>query len=338
MIKIQDPATGRAFWLRANLLQSSNGFRKVAEIRAVLFSKRGSKEVQKTGLKQTFDLREASIENVATDRSPLDTIRVTREVRETTSAPIASIRIADCDFSEDRTSGRIQSKGRTLSWDLQLTKARDLSFSWVPPSLIKAGLTHVRAATPGEDLRATGWIEIDGERWEWNSALAAITESSGPSFAKSWIWAHCNSFVDERGEASDAVFEGISARDRILGLFPSPKISTFFLIYKSRHFAWNTLWRALRVRSSHGHTDWNFVAESGDFAIHGAVRSEHRDFAGVTYEDTDGSLLYCATAQLADISLSVYRRGKLETTLRSPGGASLEVVTASQNPYVSVLM
>ena len=69
------------------------------------------------------------------------------------------------------------------------------------------------------------------------------------------------------------------------------------------------------------------------------VRRASRTATSQFYEDTNGSLLYCANSKLLEVSrIHIYRRGKLsESTFYGHGTAAFEVVTREKNPYVPIL-
>ncbi|MGZ3689317.1 MAG: hypothetical protein ACXVBW_13515, partial [Bdellovibrionota bacterium] len=92
------------------------------------------------------------------------------------------------------------------------------------------------------------------------------------------------------------------------------------------------------VRSKNTLTDWKFQADRGELSFRGYAKAEHKDFAGLTYEDTNGSLLYCGNSKLSDMRVLVYRRGKLEATFDAPGTAAFEVVSRHKNPYVPIII
>jgi hypothetical protein len=313
-LKLNDPAANRALWLRFTLLVSANGFKKVAETWAIYFQRNASKEITKLAVKQTHDLAAFSEDAAGT------------------------LRIGPCELGRERTRGTIQSKGKTLSWDLAIGTGHDTSFNLVPESLQRVGLVKNTAMTVGEDLRFTGTTVIDGETIAWKDVAGMQAHLSGPKNGHSWAWGHSNLFVDGGGRPVPFLFEGLSAKARLAGPIHSPQLSTFFFLYESRPYSFNTFWDSVRVKSSHTLTDWRFQADRDDLSFRGSAHAELKDFAGVTYEDTNGSLLYCANSKLSNLEVHVYRRGKLENTFYSHGTAAFEVVSRDKNPYVPMLI
>lgn len=315
-LKVNDPSANRALWLRVTLLISANGFRRVAETWAIHFqrSSSSSKEVSKLALKQTHDLKSFGYDADGT------------------------IRVAGCEFGPRHTRGQITSKGKTIAWDLEIQTGHDVRFNLVPETLSRTGLVRNTAITVAEDLRFSGTTRIDGTESQWTNAAGMQAHLSGTKNGHSWVWGHCNLFVDAQGRPVPFLFEGLSAKARLVGSLPSPRLSTFFFHYDGKAYHFNSLWDALRVKSRSTLTEWQFQADRGDLSFRGKAQAELKDFAGLTYEDTNGSLLYCANSKLSNLEIHVYRRGKLENTFYSHGTAAFEVVTRQKNPYVPLLI
>lgn len=312
-LKLNDPANQRALWLRFVLLISGNGFKKISETWGVFFQRGQNREVIKFAVKQAHDIGAFSFSDDS------------------------GIRIGDCELNEDRTRGSIQSKGRTLQWDLTFVRNQKAEFSLIPDLLRQSGFVK-NSVTSEEDLRFSGTTQIDGEEIRWENCPGMQGHLSGPKSAHSWVWGHCNSFADEKGNAVPFVFEGLTAQTRLLGPIHSPKLSSFYFNYQGKPYYFNTVLSALQSRSENSLTDWKFQAERGDISFRGHARAEHKDFVGLTYEDTNGSFIYCANSKLSDLTVHVYRRGKIEATLNATGTAAFEVVSREKNPYVPLVI
>ena len=318
-LKLNDPTHQRALWLRMTLLVSANGFRQVAETWAVYFHRVAGQEVTKVALKQSHEIKSFS----ASDEG--------------------SLRIADCEFSPQRVRGRIQSKGKTLTWDFSIAPNQDARFNFVPQSLRRSGLAKNTAETVAEDLVFNGVTELtDGNgapaKVTWTNAAGMQGHLSGPKAGHSWVWGHSNLFVNEEGRPIPFIFEGLSVRARLLGPMPSPRLSSFYFLYEGKPYAFNSIWDAIRVKSKNTLTDWEFQADRGELSFRGRAKAELKDFAGLTYEDTNGSLLYCANSKLSNLQIHIYRKGKLESSFSSNGMAAYEVVTRQKSPYVPLLL
>ncbi len=312
-LKFNDPSSQRALWLRFTLLSSKNGFKKIAETWAIFFQKLPHREIRKMALKQTYDIGEFSLSGAS------------------------GVRIGECELTETFTRGVIQSKGNSIKWDLTLTSGRESSFRIVPESLTKFGLIKNSIVTDCEELLMSGTTQINDETLSWKEAPGMKGHLFGPKSGHSWIWGHCNLFTNEEGKLAQFIFEGLSARTQI-GPLVTPLLSSFFFFYQGQNYFFNTLKDLLFLKSSNTLNEWRFQADRGDISFRGYAKAEHKDFAGLTFEDTNGSLLYCANSKLSDMKILVYRSGKLEATFTALGTASFEVVSRTKNPYVPLLI
>jgi hypothetical protein len=193
------------------------------------------------------------------------------------------------------------------------------------------------AFTVGEDLLFSGTTVIDGEKISWQDAVGMQAHWSGSRLGQSWIWGHCNHFLDETGTPVPFVFEGWSLKSRLFGM-TSPSICSFFFYYRGEAYRFNTVWDALRSHSKSSIQEWEFRVDRGDLSFRGVARANHKDFAGLTLEDTEGSFIYCNNSKLSDLKIHIYRNGKLEASYHSDGAAALEIVSHEKNPYVPLLV
>lgn len=308
-VNVMDPREGRSLWIRLNLLSSTNGFRKVCEAWVIASHRKPSKEVSKIAMKQGFDLSQFK-----------------------TDAGI--IQIGSCEMGPGFCKGSVVSKGRQIQWNLKWKPRQKASFNFIPGPLGKLGLVSQQWGSPESDLEIEGTSSLDGEEVKWQAAGGSLSHRCGFQEWNSWIRCHSNSFTTEKGETNDTVFEGFSGRVSLPIGIPGPRIHSACLVYQGKNYEFNSIWESLRMRSQSTPNRWSFEVEREDLRFRGEATAENRDFAGITYEDTDGSLLYGSHSKLANLTLWVYRRGKLEQTLISNGSASLEIVDRTRNPYV----
>ncbi|HLD99034.1 MAG TPA: hypothetical protein VJB59_02180 [Bdellovibrionota bacterium] len=319
-LRLNDLTAKRALWLKFSVLISRNGFRRVAETWAIYSQRPAGGEITKTALKQTYDMSEFS-----------------------SSSP-STIQVNDCflDFDPDkkqgRTAGSIRSKGNRLSWNLSIETNEDARFNLRPE--LFGGITRAKmvASTVAEDLRMTGTAEFNGEKIAFKKCPGMQGHVSGPHSNHSWVWGHCNSFRTEQGAPAPFIFEGLSIRKKCFASLPVPQLSSFYFFYNNKAYAFSSLWSSLRSKSRNTLTDWEFQADSGDLSFRGHAHAEHKDFAGLTFEDTRGALLYCANSNMSDLKIHVYRRGKVEAAFQSDGTAAFEVISRTKNPYVPLLI
>jgi hypothetical protein len=312
-IKVTDPMNRRSLLLHFEALASANGFRKITGIWANYFERKEGREIVKLALKQTFDLKTLETGN-------------------------QGLKISDCELGDFGSRGSVQFKGQTLKWDFTMKSAQPAQFSLIPQGLNRGGIVPQKIRTPAEDLRFDGVVELNGQKQEWKDAPGMQGHFFGPKNPHAWTWSHCNAFVNERGIPSWLVFEGLHLQPRILGKIPAPRLASFYFLYNGTSYGFDTLWDTFHCRSNQSLTEWKFQADRDDLSFRGHLKAEIKDFAGVTLEDTDGSLLYCANSNLSDLTILVYRAGKLEATFVAPGTAAYEVASRAKDRYVQMLL
>ncbi|MBI3543874.1 MAG: hypothetical protein HY075_11430 [Deltaproteobacteria bacterium] len=300
---------GPALWLRFTTLSARNGLKKVAEVWAIFFDPQAGGGSQKVAIKNT-----CSLGSYATNSD-------------------GSVAIEDSFFGADRTSGTTIGRGHRIEWDLKF-EPNSYTFFHVPDTLQKLKLTKSVVCKPNVDIRFTGWFTVNGKRFDVSAAPGCQGHIWGKKYAHDWAWAHCNSF--EGG--SPAVLEALSARVKLGGVVTSPQMSALFFEYKGERHEFNRLSDAFAIRSEYGLTNWKFSVDRGPLRLLGEISCDVKDLIAVTYEDTQGSYLYCNNSELASMSLSVYYRGKLDATLRSRCTTGFETVARERSPYVEVLL
>lgn len=312
-LKLNDPLTHRALWLRFSLLSSRNGFNRIAETWAIFFEKSSEKDVKKIAVKQTHEIESFSfVKN-------------------------AEIRIGNCELSLNKTHGKVQAKGDTIEWDLSFHPGTQNSFDATPRFFARTKLLGGSVGTVHEELYFTGTTRINGETLHWKNAPGMQGVIEGSKSGHSWTWGHCNTFTDTEGKPVSFLFEGLSVKAR-LGPLTSPRLNTFFFVYLGEKYTFNSLKDLFHIRSKHRLNEWEFQVDRGELSFRGMISAEHKDFVGLTYEDTNGSLLYCANSKLASMKVFIYRRGKLECTMTADGSAAFEVVSRDKNPYVQLII
>lgn len=298
-LKLNDPRSQRALWIRFAVLSSQNGFRRVAEVAVVYFEKVG-KDTQKVALKQTHDLSAF----LASDQS--------------------TIRIGNCELSPNRTRGSVSSKGRKLEWDLSFVGIQD------QPVALRSNVI-----TLGEDLIFSGSSVVDGKAIHWKDCPGMEGFIDHGRSNADCHWAHCSSFETEGGSHLPMVFEGYLSRRH--GFF-FPQSVSFYVVYQSSEYFFNNFKNLFAVQSRVEKNQWKFRADREDLSFRGEIWAEHKDFAGITDENTQGDVIYSCNTEMASMRLGVYRKGKLEVTALSKDTTSFEILSNKKNPYVTSLI
>lgn len=313
-LRLSDDTGHSGLWLRFSLLISANGFRKLSDIAVLIFKRSETGETVKTALRQSFRI---------------DQFQLVQE------PGIRGFRLGECEFTDEYTRGKVESKSHVFKWNLRYQHHQRIRCEFVPRLFSKLRIIRNSIQTIGEDLRFNGTTELDGQVVSWKNGYGMQGHFYGERFDYQWIWAHANCFYDQSGHRVPCVFEGYNLWHPYKGFLPYLRVSAFLIYYQGKPYRFNSLSDLLRLRSEHGINEWSFQAERGDLSFRGRVYAELKDFAGVTYENTDGTYLHAANTQFASMELHVYRKGKLEKTFLAPHTVGFELARDEKNPYVS---
>lgn len=311
-LKCNAPQGVHALWLRFTILIRKDRSKEIAETWAIFFDRTSGTTI-KVGLKNTF---------------PLALFQ---------RRGIEGIQIKDSFLSPDKTVGFVSSKQGHIRWDFSLTPKNHAAHDFVPTVLHRLGLVKNIAWTVYENLLFSGSCEVNGVRYSWENAPGMQGHLAGPKNGHSWAWGHCNSFLDETGTPAPVVWDGLSARAR-LGHYAAPPLTSMFLQVGEHQFSLNRVRDALRARSSFGFHGWTFDVSQGDFRFQGHLTARMEDFAGVTYEDTDGSFLYCHNAKICPMTLDITHAAAKTQRYTAMNTAAYEVVTRAIHPEIEILI
>ncbi|MBI2605409.1 MAG: hypothetical protein HYW49_04940 [Deltaproteobacteria bacterium] len=295
-----------ALWLRLTLLSGQVGWKKAAEAWGIFFKPRAA-GVDHVAVKRTLPLEEFSFSN---DR----------------------VAVGKSFWSDGRTAGAIRSGANAIEWDLSFEPS-PRSFEHVPRALRALKLNRSTVVTPNPDLRFHGVFRVNGVAYACDGAPGMQGHIHGSKNADSWAWAHSNIADD----GAPFVFECLTARLRMGGL-ALPLLSAFYLESGGQVFALNSLRDAIAIRSSWSLDGWEFHARKNEWSFNAAISAARAQFAGVRYEDTNGSSLFCHNSKVSSLDLEILRGGKLERRIRCSNACAYEVVSREKESDVRFLI
>lgn len=205
--------------------------------------------------------------------------------------------------------------GRRMSWELRWEPLCE-PFSYFPESMerVAGGATFPIAAVP--IARATGFVEVDGERIACDGSLLHQAHLFGGRHARRWGWVTALGFDSD----PEGMLSLVWARpQRLGGLLPAA--SSMALRLRGRLYR-STGMGAVRWRDDEG-ADVDFAGRAGDAEIEGFVRAAPDWLTGVTYHDPDGTEVHCANTEVADLDVRVTIDGA-ESTLRCRAACGFE--------------
>jgi hypothetical protein len=301
-LKANDPRSRRAVWLKTTIYASeraSDRANAIAEAWAIAFDADRGHVAVKTSV---------PFEQARFDRRAID-------------AEVAGVAL-----SARGSHGAIDSGGRTVAWDLSLA-SDGLPLVHYPHAWMYEGkFPSSKLVSPFPDLRATGSLTVNGERWDIDRWPGMLGHNWGPRHAPLYAWGHCN--VWERDDGSpleELVFEGVSGRVAV-GPVMSPLMTLLCLRWRGVRFDLNAASCLVTNSAEVTPRHWAFAGEDRFVRISGELWASTDDFVGLFYENPSGPTTHCLNSKLAHAKLEVEVRGRAPFTAHSRA-AALEIGT-----------
>ncbi len=303
-LKINDPAQGKALWLKFTLL-SPKGDPKatVGEVWAIVFDDRNPENI--TAFKETY---------------PVEDCQLARE-RFFLSFGASSL-------EPGRTAGKLRGAGGDLTWDLRFSDGEapliPFRYGW----MYTAKIPKSKTKTPYPASRFSGSFTLHGTTTELRDAPGMQGHNWGSEHSHLYAWAHCSAF---EGHGDDTFFEGYSSRIKVGGMV-TPYLSNAFLSVRGKRYLLNTpgsfISKDILVENNH----WKFTVVGKTHSIRGDIHAPTEKFIALKYYNPDGSLSYCLNSKIADAVIELLdASGKVIERLESKRTTALEVLVKDAN-------
>ena len=166
-LKINDPSRPRALWVKATIL-SAPGREPVAEAWAIAFDRDG----RHVALKHEVPFAAARFAGPG----PLD------------------VEVAGCSMTDARVQGALERGGQRIAWDLAIESLAPPLYLLRNPKMYVGRFPSSKSLSPKPDLRARGWVEVDGERWEVDAWPGLLGHNWGKRRAPLYAWGHVSTW------------------------------------------------------------------------------------------------------------------------------------------------
>lgn len=298
-VTVNDPASHRGFWIRYTTLFPSSGREIQAHSALWAFAFDSDDPSQNWGAKQMF---------------PLDALQSgLRPFR---------LRLGDATLDPGGCSGELHSDRGIARWQLRW-QSREPPFPFIDPRF--QGISSVANIGAKPALAVSGIIDIGGRSFRLERAPGGQQHTWGSSHALDWNW----------GFASGPDFWVDGATSRIRSRLGRVLTGTALGAQAGpESFRSNGLFQVLRNKGPISADSWVANARLGDRRLDVSVKPRRRDLIGVTYADPQGGARYCYHTEVADLALTLSRRGQTLVELNRPAAAAFEY--ASETPLAGV--
>ncbi len=191
----------------------------------------------------------------------------------------------------------------------------------------------MKLVTPVSRLRARGRILVDGSEWRIDDWVGMQGHNWGRAHVPDYTWVFANSW--EGGE--EAVFEAVSASVELPGSGGRGMPAAAALLrLDGREFRFNRVLQILSNRAWRSGMTWGLEADGPEGRLEVRAWARPEWFAGLTYRNPDGRLVFCTASMVALAELTLEARRGGPRRLRSTA-AALEFGSPRPMPLVEVL-
>lgn len=289
-----DEHGARAIWIKATVLRKPGGL-AFAETWAVAFS-RGEKPV---GYRTRVPLAEAWFD--------------TSDV---------GARIAGSSLSRTRAVGEVGAGDRAIRYDLTI-ESDAAPLRPLPEYVYGWPVASNKPTTPLPLARAFGTVVVHGETWKVADWKGSLGHNWGKAHTHAYAWAQACAWDDP--DHDGIFFEAGFGKARVRGV-PIPDACLINVVVRGVRYDLSDLGRIFRNRAESTYRRFRFEGENDLACVRGELWADTRDFAGLPYENPDGSILYCLNSKLASARIEVALRGRAPMILRTRR-AALEIGT-----------
>jgi hypothetical protein len=171
---------------------------------------------------------------------------------------------------------------------------------------------------PYPDARFDGTLQVDGERIEIASWPGMIGHNWGSEHAERWVWLEGTGF-----EGDGTYFDAGAARIR-LGPAKSPWIGAGMVALDGVAHRLGGFGRIRSSKITAKPTSCEFVLPGKDVLVRGRIGAPAEDFVGWVYADPKGPEHNVVNCSIADLELTVERKGQPPRRLSLFGGGAYE--------------
>jgi hypothetical protein len=235
------------------------------------------------------------------------------------SSPAGSwIRVADAEIGPGQATGSVETDSLKAHWELSFSgdaePCKYLPADW----LYEAPIPRTKFVAPYPDAQFDGWLDLDGERLEIAAWPGMIGHNWGSEHAERWVWLEGTGF-----ESDGTYFDAGAARIK-LGPLTSPWIAAGMIVLDGEQHRLGGFERIRSSKISETPTACDFVLPGKDIVVRGRVSGRAKHFVGWVYADPKGPEHNTLNCSIADLELTVERKGAEPRRLNLAAGAAFE--------------
>ena len=228
------------------------------------------------------------------------------------------LRVGEARIGPDGARGSIPTRGAPdadpgaeIAWELALEAAEEPLLHLPAGWMYRARLPRTKLLSPAPAARFSGRLTVDGREIDVDAWRGMAGHNWGSQHAERWIWLHG---LTEEGDWLDAGIGRVK-----LGPVTTPWMANGALsIAGDRHVL-------RRAKLTEFPDRCTFQLSGRGVEVRGTVEAPRERFVGWLYADLDGSEHHAVNCSIADMRLTVRRRGGAPFELVVRGGAAYEL-------------
>lgn len=308
-LKANEPNGERAVWIKATIYASSSEpGRALAEGWAIAFDRRGGVN-KHVAVKHVLPFSSASFGDKNLD------------VHWTIAPRAAGEEPERLSIQQGRTSGRIVRRDDSIAWNLELEGEARAFVPYPYDAMYRGAFPKSKTLTPYPDLRFSGDVVVNGERWDISGWRGMQGHNWGRGHADLYAWTHVNTWDSD----VELIVEAMSGRVKV-GPIMTPVLTVVCARFRGVDYLWNGPIELARAHGDIGLRRYSFTAEAGRARIEGLFEVDTGDMVGLYYPNPDGPMTYCLNSKLARAHVRLEVRGRPPVVVRSHA-AALEIGT-----------
>jgi hypothetical protein len=238
-----------------------------------------------------------------------------RASKLTLPAPVAGedgewIRVGEASLGPAAAVGEAEGG---VAWELRFETGEPPLFHLPRAWMYRARLPRTKLLSPAPAARFDGRLSVDSREIAVEGWRGMVGHNWGSQHAERWIWLHG---VTANGAWLDAAIGRVKVGPLVTPWVGNGAIS----IDGSRHALGG---RGVEVREAPDRCE--FVLRGRGIAVRGTVSAPRERFVGWIYTDPDGSEHQTVNCSIADMRLTVERKGRPPMQLTVEGGAAYEL-------------
>ena len=214
--------------------------------------------------------------------------------------------INGAELGHDHAVGKLAGDGHAIEWQLRWDPSPTILRMLPDIMFARGGLGETTAHSPNPRVPLSGHLIVDGERIDFDRAIAGQTHLWGKKHAFSWTWGRCAEFAG----APDALLEILGVRLSRRGMLLPPMTLVTLDLDGERH-RFNQFRHVVRNRGTWRTGRTTFEAWSPAMRVEGELTCAPDDMVQAPYLDPDGTEVFCCNTEIGDARVTVYKRSGL---------------------------